>query len=138
MVAIYELTRTKTFLPAMLYLPSPTFLTASLEHFLESHWQCFWAIFVACSTLMSSSLSGCVGDDSRSSALLSSCDHSSSVWSLGRPSLPLTSRSTSVLLPSLADLYEKRNEYMMCFYLRAKRDCVMISKWLWLNPPNMF
>lgn len=119
-----------TFLPAMWYRPSPTFLTFNLEHLLDGHWQSLWTASAALRTwifskricrfvirgswdsflelfdtytLRSSSVIGpeCSGGSagvgegeidgegtsSESSALPR--DQSSSVVSLGTPSLPV-------------------------------------------------
>lgn len=49
-------TRTKTFFPAMLYFPSPTFFTLSFEHFPLAQLQFLCINLVACCTLLSSSV----------------------------------------------------------------------------------
>jgi hypothetical protein len=45
-----NLTLMKTFRPAMLYRPSPTFFTFILLHLVEGHWQWRWATLVTCWT----------------------------------------------------------------------------------------
>lgn len=104
----------KTFRPAMWYRPSPTFRTFSLEHLLDGHWQSLWTASAALRTFRSSSVIGpeCSGGSagvgegeiegegtsSGSSALPR--DQSSSVVSLGTPSLPVGPLSLTDLLIS--------------------------------------